>query len=177
MPELFGVESEIDVVTGTFSKCFGSTGGFLAGERSVVDFFRHHARSIVFSAALPPAAAGAALAALGVIEGEPERRKRVFALAARLRAGFSATGWEVGGGETPIVPVHVGEDFACRRMWWELLEEGVFASAVSSPGVPKGRELIRLCVTAAHSERQVDRVVDAVATAARRVGVRGRGEA
>lgn len=172
--ELHGLESAVDIVTGTFSKCFGSTGGVIAADRDVADFLRHHARSIVFSAALPPAAARAALAALDVIETEPELRTRVFTLAARLRAGLASAGLPAGGGDTPIIPVHVGDDHTCRRLWWELLEEGVFTGAVSAPDVPAGRELIRVCVTAIHSEAQIDRITAAFDTAARRVGLRTR---
>lgn len=158
-PEVQGVAP--DLVTGTFSKCFGSVGGVLAGDREVVDFLRHHARSLVFSAALPPPSVGAALAALEVIEREPELRAGVLRRSARLREGLRAEGFEVAGDDAPIVPVFVRDDERCRRFWRALLDEGVLVNAVSSPGVPVGGELVRVAVTARHTEAQVEAIVDA----------------
>ncbi|GLZ81621.1 8-amino-7-oxononanoate synthase [Actinorhabdospora filicis] len=157
-PEVQGVAP--DLVTATFSKCFGSVGGVLAGDREVVDFLRHHARSLVFSAALPPPSVGAALAALEIIESEPELRERVLGLSARLREGLRAEGFETAG-DAPIVPVFVRDDERCRAMWRALLDEGVLVNAVSSPGVPVGGELVRVAVTARHTGEQVDAIVAA----------------
>jgi 8-amino-7-oxononanoate synthase len=168
-PEYHGLEDRVDVVTATFSKCFGSVGGVVASDDEVIHSIRHVARSLVFSAALPPSSTGAALAALDIIETEPERR-RVFEFSDRLRAGFRAIGLRTAG-ETPIVPVFVNEDRLCRRYWKELLTEGVFTNAVVAPGVPAGQEPIRVSVTANHTERQVDRIVEAFAAAGRTLGV------
>src|SRR5690606_25020534 len=114
-PEHFGVEDGVDLVTVTLSKCFGSLGGVLAGPAEVIRYLRHHARSLVFAASLPPANVAAALAALDIVETEPFRRRRVFALAERVHNGLRALGFRTGASRTPIIPVRVGDERLCLR--------------------------------------------------------------
>ncbi|MEU6719126.1 aminotransferase class I/II-fold pyridoxal phosphate-dependent enzyme [Nonomuraea sp. NPDC046802] len=163
--------ARVDVQTVTFSKCFGTIGGAVAGPRRVIDYLRHCARSALFSASLPAACTAAALAALGVVRAEPERRRRVLAAAESLRSGLAALGLPVTPGFAPTVPLVVGDPELCCRLWSELLREGVLANAMLPPSVPEGRALIRLSVTAAHTEAAVARLLDAVATAAERLGL------
>jgi 8-amino-7-oxononanoate synthase len=169
--EHHGLESAVDLHTVAFSKCFGTTGGAVAGPEQIIVYLRHHARSMVFSAALSPACTAAALAALDVIETEPERRHRALAAAARLRADLGGLGFRTGTSETPIIPVHVGDVLMCCRLWTELFQEGVFTTAMVPPSVPDGEALIRVSATALHTDAQLDRIAAAFATAGRRLGL------
>jgi 8-amino-7-oxononanoate synthase len=170
-PEHFALEDDVDLVTVTLSKSFGSLGGVLAGPAEVIRYLRHHARSLIFAASVPPANAAAALAALDIVESEPQRRHRVFDLAEVLHNGLRALGFSTGGSQTPIVPVHIGDSTRCLRFWTDLLAAGVFANAMIPPAVAEGGALIRLCVTAHHTEEQIGRIIDAFAAVGRRLGV------
>ncbi|GAA1678165.1 pyridoxal phosphate-dependent aminotransferase family protein [Nonomuraea maheshkhaliensis] len=169
--EHFGLQPAVDVQTLTFSKCFGTLGGAVAGPGHVIGYLRHSARAALFSASLPPACTASALAALDVVRTEPERRQAVLASAERLRSGLAALGFAIPPGGTPTVSLRVGDAMTCCRFWSGLLEEGVLANAMLPPGVPEGRALIRLSVTAAHTGAQVDRILDAVSTVATRLAV------
>lgn len=170
--EHFGLPEAVDLCTGTLSKCFGSVGGVLAGPAGIINYLRYTARPVIFTASMPPAAIAAALAALDIIEAEPERRRRVLDLAGRLRSGLRDLGFRTGDAEavTPIVPVYIGDEELCARMWRQLLDEGVFAHAVVAPAVPVGRALIRLSVQATHTDAHLARILDAFAAAGRRLG-------
>lgn len=168
--EHFGLTGEVDLVTGTLSKCFGSVGGMLVGPASVVEHLRYNARSVLFSAAMPPASAAAALAALDVVEREPDHRRRVFGHARRLLEGLRELGYDTGTSTTPIVPVHMGDTARCLRAWQELLDAGVFTNAVVEPAVARNRALIRVTPQAVHTDAHITRVLDAFAEVARRLG-------
>ncbi|MET7331605.1 aminotransferase class I/II-fold pyridoxal phosphate-dependent enzyme [Nonomuraea sp. NPDC005650] len=169
--ELLGRQSAIDVQTLTFSKCFGTVGGAVAGPAQVIDYLRHRARAAMFSASLPPSCTAAALAALDVIRAEPERRLRVMAAARRLRSGLAALGFPLSAAATPTVPLEVGDAVLCCRLWKDLFDQGVLANAMLPPSVPGGRSVLRLSVTAAHTDAQVDRILEAVAAASDRLGL------
>lgn len=159
----------VDVQTVTFSKCFGTTGGAVTGPAHVIDHLRHHARSAMFSASLSPACTAAALAALDVIRTEPERRRRAIAAGRRLRSGLAAFELPMAAADTPTVALEVGDAESCCRLWKELFDQGVLANAMLPPSVPGGKALIRLSVTASHTDVQVDRILEAVAGAVRRI--------
>ncbi|MGP4110338.1 aminotransferase class I/II-fold pyridoxal phosphate-dependent enzyme [Streptomyces sp. 4N509B] len=165
--EHLAAEAGVDLVTGTLSKCFGSLGGFLAGSEDVVDFMRHHGRALIYSAAAPPGALAAALAALDIVRREPEHRERARALAARLHGGLRSLGYDTGAGDWSVVPVFVGQDAACLRLWNALFDAGVFAHAILPPAVPPGRALVRLSLTAANTDEHVERILDVFAACAR----------
>lgn len=169
--EHFGLLDRVDLFTGTLSKCFGSTGGFLAGPARVIDYLRYTARSVLFSASMPPSALAAGLAAFDIAEAEPWRRMRVLSLADRLRAGLRDLGYDTGNSVTPVVPVLIGDAADCARMWQALLDEGVFTNAVGAPAVPEGRCVIRVTVQATHSDSHLGRILDAFEAAGRRVGL------
>jgi 8-amino-7-oxononanoate synthase len=169
--EHHGRQSAVDVQTVTFSKCFGTLGGAVAGPRQVIDYLRHSSRAALFSASLPAACAAAALTSLRIIRTEPERRRRVLASAGRLRDGLAALGFDVPAHGTPTVPLQVGDGLLCCRFWTELFQEGILANAMLPPSVPEGKALIRLSVTAAHTDAHVDRLLEAVATVAGRLGL------
>jgi 8-amino-7-oxononanoate synthase len=170
--EHFGVGHEADLIMGTFSKSFASLGGFVAGPAQVIHYMKHHARSLIFSAAITPSSAAAALAALDVIETEPALRKRVLAIAQRVRTGLRQAGFHVGGTkDSPIVPVVVAGQERMLRMWRALFECGLFTNAVTQPAVPAGMDLIRTSYIAAHTDEQIALVLERFVEAGRRVGV------
>lgn len=169
--EHLGVESDVDLLVGTFSKSFASLGGFVAGPESVIHYIKHHARALIFSASIPPSAAAAALAALDVIEAEPELRARVRNNADWVRAGLANAGFQVGESQTPVVPVMVGDQERMLRFWKLLLNSGVFTNPVTAPAVPPGGDLIRTSYMATHTKAQLRRVVDLFTDCGRQMGL------
>lgn len=159
--ELQGVEEAVEISMGTLSKALGGIGGFVAGSAALVDFLRHRARSFVYTTAPPTAACAAALAALRIVREQPHLRRDVLARAGRLREGLAALGFDTMGSAFQIVPVRVGEAEAAARISRELLLGGILAPAIRPPTVPKGSSRIRLSVTAAHTDADIDRVIEA----------------
>ncbi len=168
--ELFGVEDEVDLRMGTFSKSLASCGGFIAGSEEVVEYLRISSRSFIFSASAVPAAVGAALAALRIIRGEgPELFAKLLDNAAYLRAGFRDLGLKViepgtlaDGSEatTPVVPVIVGEDWQAVLLWKALFDAGVYTNVAIHPAVPPGGALLRTSLMATHEREQLDRALE-----------------
>ena len=169
--EHFGLEDEIDVVVGTFSKSFASVGGFMAADREVVSYVKHHARPFIFTAALPAMQMAAALEALNIMESEPEHREQLWRNVERLQGGMAALGFDTLGSRTPIVPVLIGPDELAMAFWRALWELGVFTTPALPPGVAAGRSIIRTSVNANHTTEQLDRLIAAFADVGRRFGV------
>jgi 7-keto-8-aminopelargonate synthetase-like enzyme len=167
----FGVTDSVDLIMSTFSKSLASLGGFVAGDDQVVHYIQHHARSMIFSASIPPSNAAAALAALRVMEAEPERVVRLQENADRLRDGLQDLGFDTGASVTPVIPVIVGDDTLTFFMWKQLLDAGVYVNAIISPATPKGRQLLRTSVMATHTADQLDRVLEIFASVGRQVGL------
>ncbi|MER7516071.1 aminotransferase class I/II-fold pyridoxal phosphate-dependent enzyme [Streptomyces sp. NPDC126499] len=167
----FGLPDAIDLHTGTLSKGFGSIGGFLAGPREVIHYLRHTSRSVIFTTSMPPASIAAALAALTVIETEPERRTRALEVARRVRDGLRDLGFDTGDSVTPIVPVITGSKERATALWREVLAAGVLASAVSAPAVPEDRSLVRLSLQATHTDQDIAHILGAFAAGGRRLGM------
>lgn len=157
----FGLDDEVDLIMGTFSKSLAGIGGFCSGPKFVTEFIRHRARTMMFSASIPPAVCAAAIACLDVIEQEPERRARVVALASRARMGLQDLGFDTGPSDSPVVPVIIGERERAFRFWKYLLAEGVFTNPVTTPAVPPGMDLLRCSFMATHTDEHVDRFLDA----------------
>lgn len=155
----FGVTDKVDLIMGTFSKSFASIGGFIAGERSTIHWIKHMARSLIFSASLPAPNCAAALAALDVMEQEPERVHRVNAIAERMRQGYRRLGLDVGRGETPIVPILIGDQIDTMKLWRALFEEGVYTNVAVPPAVPAGESMLRTSYMATHTDDQMDEVL------------------
>jgi len=164
--EHFGLEDRVDLIMGTFSKSLASLGGFITGREPVIHYIKHHARALIFSASITPASAAAALAALDIMEKEPERRERLWRNARRMKKEFEAIGLDTAGTRSVIVPVRVGADLETFRFWKALFDAGVFANPVISPAVPPGEGLIRTSYMATHTEKELDLVVSVL----RRVG-------
>jgi 8-amino-7-oxononanoate synthase len=169
--EHFDLEDDVDLIVGTFSKSLASTGGFVAGDGDVIDHIRHTARSLIFSAALPPASAAAAAAALDILQAEPERREQLWRNARFLREGLASLGFRTGESQTPVVPIVVGDDFRVFAMARRLQEEGVFVNPVVSPATPRGRALLRTSCMATHTEAHLSRALEACARVGREFGV------
>ncbi|MET8288748.1 aminotransferase class I/II-fold pyridoxal phosphate-dependent enzyme [Streptomyces sp. NPDC048448] len=167
--EHFGLRP--DLVTSALSKSLASVGGVIAGPAEVIRYLRFHARTSLFTAAASPANVAAALAALRILRAEPERRVRVLDLAERLHNGLRALGFDTGASVTPVVPVLVAGRERCMRMWRELFEAGVFAAPMVHPVVRTGREVLRVTLTAAHTDAQLERVLAAFEHVGRAEGV------
>ncbi len=158
--EHFGVEDKVDLIMGTFSKSFASLGGVIAGDAYVIEYIQHHARSMIFSASMPPAAVAAVLAALDVIETEPERRKQLWKNTRKMLKGLKELGFDTGRSETPVIPIVVGDMMKALEMWRKLFENGVYVNVVLPPAVPQGRALLRTSYMATHTEEQLDFALD-----------------
>jgi 8-amino-7-oxononanoate synthase len=172
-PAHFGLTEQVDLLMGTFSKSFASLGGFIAGAADVISYIQHHARSLIFSASMPPANTAATLAALDVMQEEPERIARINDIGARMRAAFHDLGFNTCGSETPIVPVFIGEDMHTFAAWKTLYEAGIYTNAVITPAVPPGSGLLRTSYMATHTDEQLDRVLAAFAAVGRELGLIG----
>ncbi|HED04973.1 MAG TPA: pyridoxal phosphate-dependent aminotransferase family protein [Candidatus Fraserbacteria bacterium] len=154
--EHFGLEDQVDLIMGTFSKSFASLGGVIAGPASVISYIQHHARSLIFSASMPPSAVATVLAALKVIKNEPERHERLWHNAHKMQAGLQAMGYDTGASQTPVIPLVIGDMFLALTMWRELLENGVYVNVILPPAVPQGRALLRTSYMATHTDEQLD---------------------
>ncbi len=171
--EHFGLEDEVDLVMGTFSKSLATVGGFIAGRSEVIDFIRHEARAAIFSAAPPPASMAAAMKALEIIEREPERRKNLWENARFMKREFRTLGFDTGPSESPVIPVVVGEDITAFVMTRKLQERGVFANPVISPAVPKGQAMMRTSYMATHTDEHLHLALEAFAAVGRELGIIG----
>lgn len=169
--EHFGIEDQADLVMGTFSKALAGVGGFVAGDAKVIDFIKHKARTMIFSAAPPPASVASVLKAIEIIEREPERRERLWGNTRYLMSEFQRLGFDTGETESPIIPLLVGEDKVAFEFTMRLQEAGVFVNPVVSPAVPPGRAMIRTSLMATHTREHLDRALEAISTVGRQMGV------
>jgi len=156
----FDLGKEIDLTMGTFSKTFASLGGFVAGSERVINFLKHNAAALIFSASPTPASAASALAALNVLEREPERVTKVVKNAAKVRTALLDAGFKVEPGRTAIVPVIVGSDDVAFVVWKALFEAGVFVNVFISPGVPQGRQMMRTSYMSTHEDEHLDFIIE-----------------
>ncbi len=169
--EHFGVTKDVDLIMSTFSKSFASLGGFIAGDLDVVHYIKHYARSLIFSASIPPGNAAAALAALQVMREEPERIARVNQVGERMRKGFKDLGFDIGSSETPVVPILIGSDEKTFLTWKLLFDAGVFVNPIISPAVSPGRQLLRTSYMATHTDDQLDTVLEIFSRIGKQVGL------
>jgi 8-amino-7-oxononanoate synthase len=171
LAEHFGVEDDVDLVMGTFSKSLATVGGFIAGSFEVIDYIKHNARAQIFTAAIPPGAVAAVEAALDIIESEPERRDRLWENADYMRAELEGLGFETCGSQSPIISLLVGEDAATFQMAKRLQEEGVFVNPVMTPAVPAGQSMIRTSYMATHTREQLDQALGALSKVGRELSI------
>ena len=167
----FGLTAEVDLIVGTFSKSLASIGGFAAGDETVIHYLKHHSRPLIFTAALPPANTAGVLAALGVMQREPERRDRLWVNTRRLQDGLRSLGFDIGPTETPIVPVLIGPLETTFLFWRKLFDAGVFTNPVVPPAVPLSQCRLRTSLMATHTAEQIDRALETFAVLGKELGV------
>ncbi len=169
--EHFGVEGHVDLMMGTFSKSLAAVGGYIAGDATIIDYIKHSARSLIFSASPPPASVASVLKAIEILKREPERRERLWNNTAYMKKEFVNLGFDTGNSDSPVIPLVVGEDLTAFQMTKRLQEEGVFANPVVSPAVPPGRAMMRTSYMATHTREHLDRSLEAFAKVGREMGV------
>lgn len=167
----FGLTDQVDIIMGTFSKSFASIGGFVAGDADVMEYVMHAARSMIFSASIPPAQVAAAIAALEIMESEPERFERLWQNVKKMREGLQAIGYDTGPSETPIIPIMIGDDDRTMILWKLLFDEGVYTNVVVAPAVPPNKSLLRTSYMATHTDAQLDRVLEVFHKIGKQVGM------
>ncbi|MDD4003631.1 MAG: pyridoxal phosphate-dependent aminotransferase family protein [Elusimicrobiaceae bacterium] len=170
--EHFGIDpDEVDIVVGTCSKSLATVGGFCVGKSDIMDYIRHNARSMMFSAALPAPCVASISTALDIIEQEPQRRKNLWDMTRRLKTGFDDLGFDTGHSETPIIPIMVRDNTKVFMLWKALLEEGIFTNPVVSPAVPPSDTLVRVSLMATHTKEHIDRILTAFDKCAAVIGI------
>jgi 8-amino-7-oxononanoate synthase len=169
--EHYGTPGLADIIMCTFSKSFGALGGFVAGEDDVIDYIKHFARPLIFSASMPPATIASVCACLQIIEQEPERVLRLQKIGHTMVAGFKALGFDVGTAETPIVPLRIGDMEKTLLFWRALFDGGVFTNPVLSPAVPPDSTLIRTSYMAIHSDEECEQILTIAGAAGKKLGI------
>ncbi|NLY91092.1 MAG: aminotransferase class I/II-fold pyridoxal phosphate-dependent enzyme [Firmicutes bacterium] len=169
--EYFGLEDEIDMIMGTFSKSFASLGGFLVASEPVCHYVQHVSRPLIFTASMTPASTGAAMKALEIIETEPERRRHLLAIAEQFRTGLKEHGFTVREGVTPIIPILVGDMSKTFLFCKVLFENGVYVNPVVAPAVPADATMIRTSLTATHTTAQIDRAIQVLVKVGKELGI------
>lgn len=169
--EHFGVEDDVDIIMGTYSKSLGTIGGFVVASADIIKYLKHVSRSMIFSASLAPALVAAVSTALDIIDQEPERRERLWYNTNKMMEGFKSYGFDIGDAASPIIPVVVKEDILAFKMALMLQEEGVFANPVVSPATPPGRALMRTSYMATHTDEHLDKVLEAFVKVGKQLGL------
>jgi len=167
----FDMVDDVDLTMGTFSKTFASLGGFVAGDAKVINYIKHFAPALIFSASPTPSSVAAALAALEILEQEPERVEKLISNAQKIREGFINSGFNVIEGRTGIVPVIVGNDDIALQMWKMLYDEGIFVNVFVPPGVPEGRQMMRTSYMATHEEHHLEKIIDTFERVGKKLGL------
>ncbi|HUI45065.1 MAG TPA: pyridoxal phosphate-dependent aminotransferase family protein [Nitrospirota bacterium] len=169
--EHFGLEKEVDIIMGTYSKSLASIGGFVAADKDVIHYMKHTSRPLIFSASPPPSSVAAVIAALDIIDGEPERRERLWHNTRKMMQAFKQMGYDTGVAETPIIPLIIGEMERTFLMWKTLFDAGVFVNPVVPPATLPHRCLIRTSYMATHTDEMLDRVLGVFEKAGKKLGV------
>jgi 7-keto-8-aminopelargonate synthetase-like enzyme len=167
----FGLADDVDIIVGTFSKSLASIGGFAAGSESVIHFLKHNSRPLIFTAALPPANTAGVLAALDILQREPERRDCLWQNTRRLQHGLRALGFDIGPTATPIVPVLIGPLERTFLFWRKLFEAGVFTNPIVPPAVPPSQCRLRTSLMATHTAQQIDHALEVFGRLGKELGV------
>ncbi len=165
---VFGLTDQVDLISGTFSKSFASLGGFLVGDRTVIEYIRHHSPAHIFSASMPPANVATVLTALEILKEETWRLDRLEEISIYMRTELEKLGFNVWSSQSPIIPVVIGDMMDCFKFWKDLFKEGVYANAVIPPAVPQGQSLLRTSYMASHTDSHLDRILEAF----RKVGIK-----
>ena len=158
----FDLTDNVDIIMSTFSKSLASVGGFIAGSKQMIDYLMHHSRPLIFSASMPPSAAAAALAALDIIESEPERLEALWENSAYIAKAVKELGFDTSDSVTPIIPIYIRDNCLTFQFTQHLFEEGIFVNPVVSPAVPGDSSMIRMSIMATHTRSQLDEVIDKI---------------
>ena len=169
----FGLTEKVDLIMGTFSKSLASIGGFIAADKTVINYIKHNSRSLMFSASMTPSSAASVMAAIEIMENEPERISHLMNITQYARTRFNEMGFDTGKSQSPIIPLFIRDDIKALQMAQQLLEEGVFINPVVSPAVPKEDCIIRFSLMATHSYEQVDRAIEKITSVAKQLDVLG----
>jgi 8-amino-7-oxononanoate synthase len=164
----FGLEDKTTLIVATFSKSLAAIGGVVAGPEPVIHFLKHHARSLIFSASMPPASVATVLASLEVIKAEPERREALWRNTRRMQEGLKSLGYDIGDSETPVIPILIGDLNIMAIQWRALFDAGVFINPVIPPAVPQHSCRLRISMMATHTDEQIDFVLDLFAQGIKR---------
>ena len=158
----YGVTGDVDLIMGTFSKSFASLGGFIATDKEITNYLRHHSRSYIFTASITPASTAAALKAIDLMIEEPERQENLWKLTNMALDGFRERGFEIGNTSTPIIPLYIRDNFKTFAVTSDLLEKGIFVNPVVSPAVAPQDTLIRFSLMATHTPEQVEEALEKI---------------
>ncbi len=169
--EYWNAGDGIDLVMGTFSKSFASLGGFIAGDDEVIDYIKHHARALIFSASMTPSSVATVLASLEIIRSEPQRIEQLWKNTRKMKEGFDSLGFNTGESNTPIIPILVGEDDDCFTFWEELWNNGIFVNPAIPPAVPPHQAILRTSYMATHTEEDLDFVLEMFGKIGKKLGV------
>ena len=167
----YGLTDKTDLIMGTFSKSFGSLGGFIAGDFEVINYLKHNSRSLIFSASMTPASVAAASKALDIMIEEPERREHLWDITRHAQKSFKERGFDTGRTQSPIIPLFVRDTMKAMAIVRMAYESGVFITPVIAPAVPENDVLIRFALMATHSREQVDEAVEKLTVIFKKVGV------
>ena len=158
----FGLKDEVDIIMGTFSKSFASLGGFVATDKIITNYLRHHSRSYIFTASITPASTAAVSKALDIMIAEPERQEHLWEITKFALEGFREMGCEIGHTETPIIPLFIRDNNKTFAITRDLLNEGIFVNPVVSPAVAPNDTLIRFSLMATHTKAQVETALEKI---------------
>ncbi len=167
----FGLDDEVDLIMGTFSKSFASLGGFVAGSKEVIDFIKHHARSLIFSASMPASNLASVKAALKIMREDAGLVEKLWENVRYIKQGFVQLGFDTGESETPIIPIIIGDEAKTLLFWKDLFDAGVYVNPVLSPAVPPNRALLRTSYMATHKKEQLDKVLEEFEKIGKKYGV------
>lgn len=167
----YGLEKETDMTMGTFSKTFASLGGFVVGDRVVINYLKHQAPALIFSASPTPSSVAAAIAALDILEKEPQLIDKLMYNARKMRTGLAKMGYRVSEHDSAVVPVIIGDTEKVLMMWKGLFEAGVFVNAFIRPGVPPGMEMLRTSYMATHEDHHLDKILEIFCSVGKKLGV------
>lgn len=165
----FGLTDKVDLIMGTFSKSLASLGGFIAGTEETIEYVKHRARSLMFSASMPPSAVASVIAALDIIESEPERIDQLWANTNHAKKLLLEAGFDIGHTDSPIIPVYIRDNDKTFMITNILSNNGIFVNPVVSPAVPSDASLIRFSLMATHTFAQIEEAVEKIASAAKEV--------
>lgn len=165
----FGLTDKVDIIMGTFSKSLASIGGFIAADKAAINYIKHNSRALMFSASMTPSSAASVLAAIEIMESEPDRTKHLLDITDYARNRFNEIGFDTGKSESPIIPLFIRDDIKALQMARRLLEEGVFINPIVSPAVPKEDCIIRFSLMATHTYEQVDKAIGKITSIAKKL--------